>query len=77
MLVLKIFLKQAKKIGLNKDNFSACLKSKKYFDKIAKDTHEGRSLGITGTPGFIINGTILIGYRDFKEFDSLIKAKLK
>ncbi len=41
---------ELKDIGL----FNQCLDSNKYADRVARDMQVGQSVGITGTPGFII-----------------------
>ncbi len=68
--------KYARDIGLNINSFNKCLDSEKYASKIQEDTFEGMSLGITGTPGFIINGILVRGAQPFSVFDNIIKAEL-
>lgn len=70
-------LKQyAKDIGLDTDSFNQCLDSGKYSSKVAEDTSEARSLGIGGTPGFIINGQLVSGAQPFENFKAVIDAEL-
>ena len=46
----------AETTGLNKDEFSSCLSSKKYSDYVTKSIETGTSLGVTGTPTYFLNG---------------------
>ena len=39
---------------LNMNQFEACFKEKKYAKRVQEDTEVANSLGISGTPGFII-----------------------
>ncbi|MEK7636534.1 MAG: DsbA family protein [Patescibacteria group bacterium] len=64
-------------LGLNAGDFNGCLDSEKYKSAVEASTELGRSLGITGTPGFIINGDIVTGALPFQEFERIIESKLK
>jgi protein-disulfide isomerase len=57
----KIFKQYASKLGLDENQFSSCLDSGKYTDKITKDEQDGTSYGVDGTPTFFI-GNDKIGY---------------
>jgi len=48
---LKVY---AEELGLDTNQFNECLDSEKYMDEINNDLQDGRSYGITGTPGFFI-----------------------
>ena len=37
---------------------------------------EGQSVGVTGTPGFIINGRLLVGAQPFEQFKAVIDDEL-
>ena len=49
------------------------LNNKKLVDA---DMAEARSLGVTGTPGFFVNGRFLSGAKPFAEFAQVINAEL-
>jgi protein-disulfide isomerase len=66
----------AKDIGLNTDSFVKCLDSGKYSSRVNEDTSEGRSLGVSGTPSFIINGQLVSGAQPFENFKKVIEAEL-
>jgi len=44
---------------------------------VAKDLHDGFTLGITSTPTFFINGRPLVGAKPFAEFQAVIDRLLK
>lgn len=66
----------AKEIGLNMKNFTNCYDNQKHKDEIAKDLEDGKKLGITGTPAFIINGWLIKGAQPYSAFESLIEQLL-
>lgn len=70
-------LKQyAADLGLNEDQFNNCLDSGKYQDKVDSDFNQGSSNGISGTPGFLINGRPLSGAQPFSAFQNIIEQEL-
>lgn len=84
------WLPHARALGLNVFKFDDCLKSGKFDDAIKKDIEEAQSLGIEGTPAFLIgllapNGRsvnvrkVILGaepYDNFKQaLDGLLSAR--
>lgn len=66
-------LKQyAKKLGLNEDQFSSCLSSGKYTSLIRDKISEGNTIGVTGTPSFLINGRLVVGAQPYQTFADII-----
>ena len=49
----------AKQAGLDMKAFNQCLESDSQVDEIEADTQNARSLGVSGTPMFDVNGTIV------------------
>lgn len=70
------FKQYASEIGLDTNKFNECLDSGQMADEIAKDMQDGQAIGITGTPGFIINGQLVSGAQPFENFKAIIDAKL-
>ena len=70
------FKKFASDIGLDTEKFNACLDSGKMASETAKDMQDGQAAGITGTPGFIINGQLISGAQPFSVFQQIIEAEL-
>ena len=66
----------AKDIGLDSTKFDTCLDSGEMADEVQKDFLDGQKLGISGTPGFIINGQIIKGAQPFPVFQQIIEAEL-
>jgi len=77
-------LKYGQKTNLDMTAFSGCLKEKKYTDAIKKDTADAGTLGISGTPSFVIGktakdeiaGVRIVGAVPYTVFDSTIKDML-
>ncbi len=70
------FSKYAQELNLNMDSFNECLTDTKYLSKIESDKTEGMSKGITGTPGFLINGNVVSGAQPFAVFKAAIDRLL-
>lgn len=70
------FKQYAKDLNLDTTKFNECLDSGTMADEIAKDMQDGQSVGISGTPGFIINGQLLSGAQPFAAFKQVIDAEL-
>ena len=49
----------AKQVGLDMTAFNQCLESDSQLDDVRADTENARNLGVTGTPMFDVNGTIV------------------
>jgi protein-disulfide isomerase len=77
-------LKYGEKTGLDMPAFSACLKDKKFTEEIKKDTVDANTLGISGTPSFVIGktdkkeiaGVRIVGAVPYAVFESSIKDAL-
>lgn len=70
------FKQFAADIGLNTAEFNECLDSGAMAAETAKDMRDGQAVGITGTPGFIINGQLVSGAQPFSAFKQVIDAAL-
>ncbi len=66
----------AKTLGLDSAKFDACVASGKYKADIEKDLRDGEKAGVSGTPGFFINGVFLGGAQPQAEFERVIDAEL-
>lgn len=51
----------AKQIGLNTDAFDKCLASPEAAQRVQNETDEARSIGVSSTPTFVVNGMIVPG----------------
>jgi protein-disulfide isomerase len=77
-------LKYARQTSLDMTAFGGCLKDKKYTSAIQKDTADAGTLGISGTPSFVVGktakeeiaGVRIVGAVPYTVFDSTIKDLL-
>ena len=63
-------------MGLDTEAFDACLDSGKYVSLVSSETSAAQSLGVTGTPSFLVNGRPLVGAQPFEVFQQVIEAEL-
>jgi len=66
----------ASSLGLDRTPFEACLDSGRYKAVVDNDGSEVRSLGLTGTPTFVINGTRVVGAQSLAVLAGVIDQKL-
>jgi protein-disulfide isomerase len=77
-----LFNQYSLEMGIEKEKFDSCLKNEKYIKEIQKDLDDGRTYGVSGTPGFFIGndeiGFIeLKGAHPFENFKNVIDTQLK
>lgn len=71
-------LKQwASDLNLNRSQFDTCLDSGAKFADVQADINQGKKDGVTGTPGFIINGELYHGALPYDVFAEIIESHLK
>lgn len=69
-------LESVKDSKINKDKFNECYDGKKTLDKVKADMAEGQSVGVSGTPAFLINGRKISGAQPFQNFKAIIDDEL-
>src|SRR6266478_6461454 len=67
---------QARSLKLDEKQFDSCLAGGKYKAQIEQDLQLGLRAGLTGTPGFFINGSMLSGNLPQDAFEKTIEAEL-
>ena len=67
--ITEAFTLYAKEIGLGQDSFTDCLASGVHEAAINSNLAEAGSLGISGTPFFLVDGYPLNGARPFEQFE--------
>ena len=72
----KTLIDIAEKLGLDTTAFEACLNSGRHSDHVKQQSQEAHSIGVRATPGFIINGSLVIGAQPFEVFADLIEQEL-
>ncbi len=76
-LDLETLKAHAARLGLDVDRFVADLESPEVVRVIAADLEQGRKLGVSGTPGFFINGRFLSGAQPYEVFKQRIEQELR
>jgi protein-disulfide isomerase len=69
-------LEHSRSLKLDEKQFDSCLASGKYKAKIDEDIQEGSQAGVSGTPGFFINGVPVSGAQPEATFERFIKVEL-
>jgi protein-disulfide isomerase len=67
----------AELLELDVDQFSSCLKEGKYTNLVAEDMDLAIGYGISGTPAFLINGTLVRGNQPYATFQNAINQALE
>jgi protein-disulfide isomerase len=70
------FEQYASSLGLNTEQFDACLSSGKYAADVQNDFNDGRLYGVEGTPTIFINDRKLVGALPLSEFQAAVDAEL-
>lgn len=73
---VSLFKQFAVDIGLDTKKFNECLDIGKMADEVENDLAAGSNVGISGTPGFIINGQLVSGAQPFEVFKQIIEEEL-
>jgi protein-disulfide isomerase len=70
------YAEYAREIGLDLEKFEKDIASAEVKKKIDRDAAEAARLGVTGTPGFFVNGRFLSGAKPFESFKAMIDKEL-
>ncbi|MEE8401762.1 MAG: thioredoxin domain-containing protein [Candidatus Hydrothermarchaeaceae archaeon] len=63
-------------LGLDTVEFNRCIDSGEKLSEIQKDVQDAQSSGVTGTPGFLINGILVSGAQPYATFRQIIESEL-
>lgn len=66
----------ATSVGANAATYKKCVESEKFKNEILADSNDAMSANLTGTPSFIVNGTVITGAQPFAAFKQVIDAEL-
>jgi protein-disulfide isomerase len=69
--------RHAAKVGLDAQKFNECFTSRKFQADVEADLTAGREAGVSGTPGFFINGRPIDGAQPLENFTAIIDEELK
>jgi protein-disulfide isomerase len=67
----------ARTLSLDAEAFDSCLASRRHAPTVAQDLEEGRAAGMSGTPGFYVNGMVVSGAQPASVFIALIDRELR
>jgi protein-disulfide isomerase len=67
---------KAAKLQLNAKQFDRCVSAEKFKAQVQEDSQDGMRVGVSGTPGFFINGVFLSGAQPEAIFEKLIEEQL-
>ena len=67
---------KARSLKLDEKQFETCLSNERYKTQIQKDSQDGMRAGVSGTPGFFINGYFLNGAQPETAFERVIQEQL-
>ena len=70
------YIVYAEQIGLDADRFKKDVVAASTKKRIDADAAEASKLGVTGTPGFFVNGRFLSGAQPFSSFKTIIDEEL-
>jgi protein-disulfide isomerase len=68
---------KAGELGLNAEQFAACLDGGRYAKQVAEELAEGSRNGVSGTPAMFVNGRFLSGAVPFETLAGLIDDELR
>jgi len=68
--------KHARALNLDGDRFDKCLDNGDMTELVKKDLEEGKSLGLSGTPSFFINGHFFSGAVDYAALKQMVDQQL-
>ena len=71
------FVKWAGELGLDGGKFATDLADPVLARQVDEDTAIANGLGVSGTPGFFVNGVKISGAQPFEKFQSVIDEELK
>lgn len=68
--------KRAAQMGLDTTKFNKCFDGREHESEIRTEMAEGSQFGVSGTPGFFVNGQSVSGAQPFEVFKSIIESAL-
>jgi protein-disulfide isomerase len=67
----------AVELGIDRARFERCLDDRQFAAAVDEDILQGRALGVSGTPAFLINGRLLVGAQPVESFRAVIDQVLQ
>ena len=66
----------ARKLGVDMKKYDECVKSEEAKRMVTSDIREGRSIGISGTPTFVVDGFVISGGANIKAVRTAVDYRL-
>jgi protein-disulfide isomerase len=66
----------AEDVGLEAAAFEECVETRRHAAAVQADVLEAQSIGITGTPAFVVNGVVRFGLQSVEDLDALVQEEL-
>jgi len=66
----------AEDLELDMDAFTACVEEERYANEVRADRLDGQLNGVSGTPGFFINGQFVSGAQPYELFELIVQREL-
>ncbi|UCH61564.1 MAG: thioredoxin domain-containing protein [Anaerolineales bacterium] len=66
----------ANELKLDSQAFNDCLDNNTFSTQVQTETNNARSMGVTSTPAFVINGQAVMGAQPFEVFEQIIEQEL-
>ncbi len=70
------FAGMAQKLGVDMKKYDECVKSEETRRRVASDMSEGRSIGVSGTPTFVVDGFVISGGANMKVLRNAVDYRL-
>ena len=70
------FAEMARKLGIDMKKYDRCVKSEETKRRITSDMNEGRSIGVSGTPTFVVDGFVISGGANMKALRNAVDYRL-
>jgi protein-disulfide isomerase len=71
-----LFIEYAGEVGLDRRQFTDCLRSDRYALEITQNMRLGESLGVGGTPTLFVNGKRLPSVPSLRELEAIIQQEM-
>jgi protein-disulfide isomerase len=76
-LAVNLLQSKAAELGMNAEEFKACLESGKFASRVEADVRAGVAVGVSGTPALFINGRLVSGAVPLEQIIQVIDDELR
>lgn len=66
----------AREIGLDMDQFTECMQSRRQIDRVTSDSQAARDAGVRSTPTIFVNGKLIGSLRTYEDYKRVIDDEL-